>query len=72
MDYFQGEQKSDAYLKINPNAKISAMKDGDLMILESNAILQYVADKLGGAQAYLTDLKIRYDKTNSSCLTHIL
>jgi glutathione S-transferase len=61
VDYFQGEQKSDAYLKINPNAKIPAMKDGDLVIWESNAILQYAADKLGSAQAYPTDLKTRAD-----------
>ena len=32
VDYFQGEQKSEPYLEINPNAKIPAMKDGDLVI----------------------------------------
>lgn len=61
VDYFQGEQKSDAYLKIKPNAKIPAMKDGDLVIWESNAILQYAEDKLGSAQAYPTELKTRAD-----------
>jgi hypothetical protein len=46
VDYFKGEQKSDAYLALNPNASIPAMTDGDFVLWESNAILQYAADKV--------------------------
>ncbi len=61
VDYFKAEQKAPAYLAINPNASIPAMVDGDLILWESNAILQYAADKHGCAAVYPTDLKIRAD-----------
>lgn len=61
IDYFQGEQKSPEYMAINPNASIPALRDGDLVLWESNAILQYAADRSGNAQAYPTDLKVRAD-----------
>ena len=61
IDYFQGEQKSPAYVALNPMAAIPAMRDGDLVLTESNSILQYAADKLGRADAYPTDLKTRAD-----------
>ena len=50
VDYFKGEQKGDAYTAINPNQSIPAMVDGDLVLWESNAILQYAADKNGAAR----------------------
>lgn len=40
-----GEQKSPAYLKINPNGAVPALVDGDLSLFESAAICQYLADK---------------------------
>lgn len=61
IDYFQGEQKSPEYVAINPNASIPAMRDGDLVLWESNAILQYAADKAGNSDAYPTDLRTRAD-----------
>jgi glutathione S-transferase len=61
VDYFKGEQKSPEYLALNPNASIPAMKDGDFVLWESNAILQYAADKVGNASAYPTDLRTRAD-----------
>lgn len=61
VDYFSGEQKSPAYLAINPNASIPALVDGDLTLWESNAILQYAADKAGAESAYPKDLKVRAD-----------
>lgn len=61
IDYFTGEQKSDAYVAINPNAALPALKDGDLVLWESNAILQYVADNLGKNEFYPTDLTKRAD-----------
>ncbi len=61
VDYFKGEQKSPEYLAINPNAAIPAMRDDGLLLWESNAILQYAADKQKDSTAYPTDLKSRAD-----------
>jgi glutathione S-transferase len=61
VDYFKGQQKEEPYLSINPNASIPAMVDGDLVLWESNAILQYAADKVGADAAYPRDLKARAD-----------
>lgn len=61
VDYFKGQQKDPAYLSVNPNAALPAMVDGDLVLWESNAILQYAADKVGADSAYPRDLKTRAD-----------
>ena len=61
VDYFQAEQKNDDYLAINPNAALPALKDGDLVLWESNAMLQYAADKHGKNEYYPTDPKQRAD-----------
>ena len=61
VDYFTGGQKSPEYMKINPNATIPALVDGDMKLWESNAILQYVADKNGATAYYPKDLKVRAD-----------
>ena len=58
IDYFKGEQKSEEYLKINPCATVPGAVDGDLCIMESNAIMAYAAD-FKGSPAYPKDLKIR-------------
>ena len=60
-DYFQAEQKSPEFVAINPNAAFPALKDGDFVLWESNAILQYAAEKVGNINAYPTDLKVRAD-----------
>ena len=61
VDYFKGEQKEPGYTSINPNASVPALRDGDFVLWESNAILQYVADKLGRDSAYPRDLQRRAD-----------
>lgn len=61
IDYFKGEQKSEAFVKINPHATVPAATDGDLTLTESNAILMYAADLDGGHSAYPKDLKLRAD-----------
>ena len=61
IDYFQGKQKSPEYMKINPNACLPSMVDDGFTLWESNAILQYAADKHNRTQAYPTDLKTRAD-----------
>ncbi len=61
VDYFTGAHKGADYLAINPNASLPAMRDSDLVLWESNAILQYAADKVGNGSAYPSDLKARAD-----------
>ena len=60
-DYFEAEQKSPDFVAINPNAAFPALKDGDFILWESNAILQYAAEKVGNTSAYPTSLKVRAD-----------
>ena len=60
-DYFKAEQKSPEFVAINPNAAFPALRDGDFILWESNAILQYAAEKVGNTSAYPTDLKTRAD-----------
>lgn len=61
VDYFKGEQKAEPYISLNPNASVPAMVDDGFELWESNAILQYAADKAGNGDAYPTDLKTRAD-----------
>ncbi|MDE2299793.1 MAG: glutathione S-transferase family protein [Burkholderiales bacterium] len=61
VDYFKGEHKAEPYLSLNPNASVPAMTDGDFELWESNAILQYAADKIGNEAVYPHDLQTRVD-----------
>ena len=47
VDTRKGEQHSAAFKTINPNRKTPAMTDGDIRIFDSNAILIYLAEKIG-------------------------
>ena len=46
---------------LNPDAALPAMVDGDWVPWESNAILQYAADKVSAESAYPRDLQTRAD-----------
>ncbi|WP_343612703.1 glutathione S-transferase N-terminal domain-containing protein [Novosphingobium sp.] len=47
VDTFKGEQHSEAFRAINPNAKVPALVDGDATVFDSQAILLYLAEKTG-------------------------
>jgi len=59
IDYFKGEHKAASFREVNPSHTLPAAVDGDLKIFESNAILQYAADRDSKAAFYPTDLKTR-------------
>jgi hypothetical protein len=54
IDISKNMQKEDWYLEINPNGRIPALKDGDMRVFESGAIMLYLADH------YDTSEKITY------------
>jgi GSH-dependent disulfide-bond oxidoreductase len=47
IDTRRGEQFNPAFLAINPNGKVPAIVDGDVIVFDSNAILLYLAEKTG-------------------------
>jgi GST-like protein len=47
VDTRKGEQHKPEFLKVNPNAKVPAIVDGDATVFDSNAILLYLAEKTG-------------------------
>lgn len=44
-DILKGEHKNPQFFAVNPFAKLPALKDGDFILFESNAILTYIGDK---------------------------
>lgn len=47
IDIFKGEQHAADFLTINPNGKVPALVDGDVVVFDSHAILLYLAEKHG-------------------------
>ena len=47
LDTFKGEQHSDAYKAVNPNAKAPAIEDDGVRVFDSSAICLYLAEKHG-------------------------
>ena len=48
-------------VELNPNSKIPVLQDGDFLLWESCAIMQYLADKTPGQTLYPQDLRVRAD-----------
>lgn len=47
VDTRKGMQHKPEYLAVNPNAKVPAIVDGDVVVFDSNAIVLYLAEKTG-------------------------
>jgi GST-like protein len=47
VDTRKGEQHTDAFKALNPNAKVPAIVDDGVTVFDSNAILLYLAEKTG-------------------------
>ena len=45
LDFAKGEHKSAEYLALNPNGAVPTLVDGDFVLTESRAIMQYIAAK---------------------------
>lgn len=48
LDLAKGEQKGAAFLKLNPNGKVPCLVDDGFAVMESGAILVWLADKAPG------------------------
>ncbi len=47
VDTRKGEQFAADFLRVNPNAKVPALVDGEVTVFDSNAILLYLGDREG-------------------------
>jgi len=61
LDLFEGDTKKPAYLTLNPNGMVPTLVDGELKLWESNAIIQYLADKSGDDTLFPQNLAQRAD-----------
>ncbi|MCW3171597.1 glutathione S-transferase family protein [Shewanella subflava] len=50
INFAKGDNRSKAFLALNPSGKMPVIEDGDLVLTESAAILRYLAEKYGKGQ----------------------
>jgi glutathione S-transferase len=61
VDLSKGEQRKPEFLQKNLNGRVPVLEDGDFMLSESHAIMQYLADKTSGQSLYPKELRPRAD-----------
>ncbi|MDH5536848.1 MAG: glutathione S-transferase family protein [Betaproteobacteria bacterium] len=67
LDFFAGDLMSPDYGAVNPNRMVPALRDGKLVLWESNAIMQYLADKTPGNTIFPRDPAVRADVVRWQC-----
>ena len=63
VDLVKGDQKAPQYAALNPNMRMPTLKDGDYVLWESSAILQYLAGKKPESGLLPRDERGRLDVT---------
>jgi glutathione S-transferase len=63
LDFAKGEHKTPEYLALNPNGAVPTLVDGDFVLTESRAIMQYLAAKKPESGLLPLDEKTRADVT---------
>jgi glutathione S-transferase len=61
LDFAKGEHKSAEYLAMNPNGAVPTLVDGDFVLTESRAIMQYIASKKPDSGLLPKDERARAD-----------
>jgi glutathione S-transferase len=63
LDFAKGEHKNPEYLALNPNGAVPTLVDGDFVLTESRAIMQYLASKKPDSGLLPKDEAARADVT---------
>lgn len=61
LDFTKGEHVQPDYLRLNPNHRVPVLIDGDYVLWESYAIMQYLADREEGRDLYPLEPRARCD-----------
>jgi glutathione S-transferase len=61
VDLAKGEQRAPEFLRKNPNGVVPVLEDGDFVLTESHAIMQYLADQKPGQTIYPEGAAARAD-----------
>lgn len=63
IDIVKGDQKTPDYAALNPNMRVPTLKDGDYVLWEANAIVQYLALQRPDSGLLPKDERARIDMT---------
>jgi glutathione S-transferase len=66
-DFFAGELRHPDYLALNGNAKAPTLQDGDFVLWETTAIMQYLCEQAGDTELFPRSPRIRADITRWQC-----
>ena len=61
VDLAKGAQRAPEFLAKNPNGRVPVLVDGDFVLWESNAIMQYLADGVPGQRLFPEERRARAD-----------
>jgi glutathione S-transferase len=55
VDLRRGDQRQEAFLRLNPKGQVPVLRDGETIIADSQAILVYLGGRFGGGRWYPQD-----------------